>query len=64
MPKYADRPAGGWPLEGFIVMTPERPSDYYPFSVCLITASSDSGQKFLVVRAAFVQVVSGITTGI
>jgi hypothetical protein len=37
-PRAADRPAGGWPPEGRIVMTP----DYYPFSVCLIMAATSS----------------------
>jgi hypothetical protein len=32
---YTDEPAGGWPPAGRIVMTPERPSNYYLFSVCL-----------------------------
>jgi hypothetical protein len=35
-PRAADRPAGGWPSEGRILMTPQRPPNYYPFSVPLI----------------------------
>jgi hypothetical protein len=37
-PWAADRPAGGWPPEGHIVITPYRTLNYYPFSVCLIMA--------------------------
>jgi hypothetical protein len=29
-PRAADRPAGGWPPAGRIIMTPYRPSNYYP----------------------------------
>jgi hypothetical protein len=35
-PRAADRPAGGWPPEGQIVMTPYLPPNYYPFSVPLL----------------------------
>jgi hypothetical protein len=34
--RAADRPAEGWPPKGRIVMTPQLPPDYYPFSVPLI----------------------------
>jgi hypothetical protein len=36
----ADRPAGGCLPEGRIVMTPQRPANYYPLSFCLIMAST------------------------
>jgi acetylornithine deacetylase/succinyl-diaminopimelate desuccinylase-like protein len=32
-PRPADRPAGGWPPSGRIIMSPQRPPNYYPFSV-------------------------------
>jgi hypothetical protein len=35
-----DRPAGGWPPEARIVMTPQLPPNYYSFSVCLIMGST------------------------
>jgi hypothetical protein len=36
-PLAADRLAEGWPpAAGRIIMTPYRPPDYYPSSVCLI----------------------------
>jgi hypothetical protein len=35
-PRAADRPAGGWPPAGHIIMTPKLPPDYHPFSVPLI----------------------------
>jgi RNA recognition motif-containing protein len=34
-------PAGDRPPEGHIIMTPLRPSNYYPFSVCIIMASTN-----------------------
>jgi hypothetical protein len=39
-PGVADRPAGGWPPEGRIVMTPQLPLQYYPFSVCLFMGTT------------------------
>jgi hypothetical protein len=39
-PRAADRAARGWSPEGRIPMTPYRPSNYYPFSVCLIMATT------------------------
>jgi hypothetical protein len=49
-PQAADRPAGGRPPKGrppkeLIVITPWQPSNYYPFSVCLIMTSTDSEQR-------------------
>jgi hypothetical protein len=38
--RAADRPAGGWPPEGLIIMTPYRPPDDHPLSVCLIMRST------------------------
>jgi hypothetical protein len=35
-PRAADRPAWGWPPEERIILSPELPSNYYPFSVPLI----------------------------
>jgi hypothetical protein len=35
-PLAANRPARGWPPEGHIIMTPELPPNYYPFSIPLI----------------------------
>jgi hypothetical protein len=32
-PRAADRPAGGRPPPGRIIMTPQRPSDHHPFGV-------------------------------
>jgi hypothetical protein len=37
-PRVADRPAGAWPPEGRIVMTPYRPPNHYPSSVGLTMA--------------------------
>jgi hypothetical protein len=37
-PRAADRPVGGMPPEGRIVMTRQRPLNYYLLSVCLIMA--------------------------
>jgi hypothetical protein len=34
--RAADRLNGSWPPEGRIIMTPQLPPDYYPFSVPLI----------------------------
>jgi hypothetical protein len=39
-PRADNRLTGGWRPEGCIVMTLERPSDYYLFSICLIMAST------------------------
>jgi hypothetical protein len=38
-PNVADRLARGWPPKGWIVMTTKQPSNYYPFSICLIMAT-------------------------
>jgi hypothetical protein len=38
-PRAADRPAGGWPPEGGVII---QRSNYYPFSVCLIMAYTNS----------------------
>jgi hypothetical protein len=32
----ANRPAGGWPPKGRIIMSPLLPPNYYPFSDSLI----------------------------
>jgi hypothetical protein len=40
-PRAADTPAGVWPPSGHIVMTPQQPSNYCPFSVCLIMATTN-----------------------
>jgi hypothetical protein len=45
-PQAADKPAWGWPPEWRIVMTPKRPSNHYPFCVCLIMASTTSIQYY------------------
>jgi hypothetical protein len=37
-PRAAYKSAGGWPSKGRIVMTTYRPPNYYPLSVCFITA--------------------------
>jgi hypothetical protein len=39
-PQAADWLAGGWLPVGRIIMTPQRPSNYHPFSICLIMAST------------------------
>jgi hypothetical protein len=44
-PRQADRPVGGWPPAVRIVLTPQRPSNYYPFNVRLmmeLTSASTS----------------------
>jgi hypothetical protein len=43
-PWAADRPAKGWPPEGHIITTPQWPSKYYPFRICLIMASTQSSR--------------------
>jgi hypothetical protein len=46
-PWATDSPAEGWPPKGHVVMTPQRPSDYHPFSVCQIMgATFDARQEF------------------
>jgi hypothetical protein len=51
-PLAADRPAGGWPPAGRIIMTPQSPPDYYPFSVPLIMefTISESNEAIQVLR--------------
>jgi hypothetical protein len=44
-PRAADRLAGGWPPAGLIVMTPQQPLNYYPFSVRLITQFTGSNSS-------------------